>query len=163
MNRANELIQNYGMRQHPEGGWFIEGYTAPYMYQSDREACGSIYFLLSETDISHFHVIDCDEIWYYHEGCGMLITMIDPNGKVNVVKLGMDIANDEKAMVVIPKGVIFAAENLDNTSYTFVSCVTTPQFRYTGFRLVKESEVTCDISKMHHLFMDDEQIDHMNF
>ena len=159
MNRDRELIEFYQMKQHPEGGWFSEEYTAPYLYQKNREACGSIYFLLSHTDISHFHVIDCDEIWYFHEGCGMKITMINEKGEISSQDLGMDINNGEKAMVIIPKGVMFAAENLDSNGYTFVSCVTTPQFRYTGFRLVKESEVTCDTTNIRHLFMEDYQID----
>lgn len=44
-------------------------------------------------------------------------------------------------MARIPKGAIFSADNLAADGYTFVSCVTTPKFRYEGFRLVPESEV----------------------
>ncbi len=159
MNRSKELIESYALQAHPEGGYFSEVYTAPFMYSDTRETGGSIYFLLDQSDISHFHVIDCDEIWYYHEGCGMRITMIDSNGKVIYADLGMHLERNESAMVVIPKGVIFAAENLEKDGYTFVSCATTPQFQYQGFRLVKESEVTCDIKDIQYLFMSDEQID----
>ncbi len=159
MNRSKELIESYALQAHPEGGYFSEVYTAPFMYSDTRETGGSIYFLLDQSDISHFHVIDCDEIWYYHEGCGMRITMIDSNGKVIYADLGMHLERNESAMVVIPKGVIFAAENLEKDGYTFVSCATTPQFQYQGFRLVKESEVTCDTKDIQYLFMSDEQID----
>ncbi|MCI7724835.1 MAG: cupin domain-containing protein, partial [Erysipelotrichaceae bacterium] len=85
------------------------------------------------------------------------ITMIDEKGNITSKDLGM--GEEEEAMVVIPKGVMFAAENLSQDSYTFVSCATTPQFQYSGFRLVKESEASCDTSNIHHLFMDDAQID----
>ena len=44
-------------------------------------------------------------------------------------------------MVLMPKGCIFAAENLDPEGYTFVSCATTPQFEYAGFRLVHKDEI----------------------
>ena len=135
MNRIEQLIEKYHLHPHPEGGHFAEVYTAPYLYQENRECAGSIYFMLVKNDISHFHVIDCDEIWYFHEGCGMKITMIDEDGNVTSQDLGMK--DSEEAMVVIPKGVMFAAENLSQDSYTFVSCVTTPQFQYSGFRLVK--------------------------
>ncbi|WP_081677499.1 cupin domain-containing protein [Butyrivibrio sp. WCD3002] len=37
--------------------------------KEDRPLAGSIYFLLTEDEISHFHQIDCEEIWYHHEGC----------------------------------------------------------------------------------------------
>lgn len=159
MERSKELIERYTLQAHPEGGYFNEVYTAPFMFSDTRETGGSIYFLLDKNDISHFHVIDCDEIWYYHEGCGMRITMIDQDGKVSYADLGMNIEKKEMAMVVIPKGVIFAAENLDKDEYTFVSCATTPQFQYQGFRLVKESEVACDTKDMKYLFMSDEEID----
>ena len=44
-------------------------------------------------------------------------------------------------MVAIPKGSIFAAENLDPEGFTFVSCATAPKFRYEGFRLVYRDEI----------------------
>ncbi len=159
MERSKELIERYALLAHPEGGYFNEVYTAPFMFTDTRETGGSIYFLLDKNDISHFHVIDCDEIWYYHEGCGMRITMIDQDGKVSHCDLGMHLEKNEVAMAVIPKGVIFAAENLDKDGYTFVSCATTPQFQYQGFRLVKEAEVSCDTTDMKYLFMSDEEID----
>lgn len=159
MKRSEELIEKYELEGHPEGGYFKEVYTAPYMYEESRETGGSIYFMLGENDISHMHVIDCDEIWYFHEGCGMKITLIDEKGNITSEKLGMNFDENEKAMVVIPKGVMFAAENLDKTSYTFVSCATTPQFQYQGFKLVPEDELTIDTSNISYLFMKKEDIE----
>lgn len=159
MKRSEELIQKYALEAHPEGGYFKEVYTAPYIYEDSRETSGSIYFMLEENDISHMHVIDCDEIWYFHEGCGMKITMVDSKGNIISEKLGMNFDEDEKAMVVIPKGVLFGAENLDKSSYTFVSCVTTPQFQYQGFRLISIDEMKIDTSKISYLFMKKEDIE----
>ena len=100
----------------------------------------SIYFLLDKGDISHFHKIDCEEIWYFHEGCGMKVTMLTENGKEEFL-LGNDIENGHHAMVLIPKWAIFAAENLKDDGFTFVSCATTPNFTYEGFRLVEKQEI----------------------
>lgn len=158
MKRSEELTKQYELEAHPEGGYFKEVYAASYMYEENRETAGSIYFLLSENDISHMHVIDCDEVWYYHEGCGMRITVIDNEGNITHEDLGMDFNHQQKAMVVIPKGVMFAAENLDKSSYTFVSCATTPQFQYQGFRLVSEDEMTIDTKDISYLFMSKEDI-----
>ena len=44
-------------------------------------------------------------------------------------------------MVLIPKGAIFGAENLEADGCTFVSCATTPNFTYEGFRLVEKQEI----------------------
>lgn len=159
MKRSEELIRHYDLQAHPEGGWFSEVYTAPYLYTDTRETGGSIYFLLNEGDISHFHVIDCDEVWYIHEGCGMRIYMIDKENHLSYEDLGMDITKGQKAMVVIPKGIIFAAENIDKNGYSFVSCATTPQFQYQGFKLVNEEEVKIDTEDIHRLFMTKKEIE----
>ena len=85
-SRSDILKQQYNLQQHPEGGWFAEVYTAPFEIEG-RPLAGSIYFLLDKDEISHFHQIDCDEIWYYHEGCGMKVTILGPNGKEEILKL----------------------------------------------------------------------------
>ena len=138
-SRSDILKQQYNLQQHPEGGWFAEVYTAPFEIEG-RPLAGSIYFLLDKDEISHFHQIDCDEIWYYHEGCGMKVTILGPNGKEEIF-LGNEVEKGQRAMVVIPKGVIFGAENLSNEGFTFVSCATTPNFTYEGFRLVYKDEI----------------------
>ena len=137
MKRADELKEKYNLENHPEGGWFSEIYTAPFASDS-RALMGSIYFLLVGDEISHFHQIDCDEIWYHHEGCSLKITMIN-EGKLSEQILGSE--EGQNAMVVIPKGAIFAAENLDKSEYCFMSCATTPKFTYDGFRLVDAQEI----------------------
>ena len=137
MDRAAKLKEKYKLEKHPEGGWFSEIYTSPFEHGL-RAFMGSIYFLLEGGDISHFHQIDCDEIWYHHEGCGLKITVL-VDGKKSEELLGP--GEDQNAMVVIPKGAIFASEPLDKDSYAFVSCATTPKFTYDGFRLVNQGEL----------------------
>ena len=62
-------------------------------------------------------------------------------GRKETYLLGPDCEQGQRAMVRIPKDAIFSAENLAADGYTFVSCVTTPKFRYEGFRLVPDSEI----------------------
>ena len=137
-NRIEELKKHYKLIKHVEGGSFSEVYTAPFE-KDGRALAGSIYFLLEKDEISHLHEIDCDEIWYYHEGVGMKITALY-NNEVFEYLLGKDIDKGENVMVVIPAGSIFGAENLKE-GYTFVSCATTPGFTYEGFRLVSKDEI----------------------
>ena len=137
--RTAYLKEFYDLKAHVEGGSFSEVYTAPFEKEG-RPLAGSIFFLLDAGEISHFHEIDCDEIWYYHEGCGMRITLLSDNG-VERYLLGGNPQNGERAMVVIPKGRVFAAENLREDGYTFVSCVTVPKFEYAGFRLLRRDEI----------------------
>ena len=78
--RVEKLKKSYGLEAHPEGGWFSESYTSTEKKEG-RPLAGSIYFLLTEDELSHFHQIDCEEIWYHHEGCAVKITVIT-DGKV---------------------------------------------------------------------------------
>ena len=144
--RSEDLKEKYHLEKHPEGGWFSEVYTAPFEAEG-RALAGSIYFLLDKDDISHFHRIDCDEVWYYHEGCGIKVTMIY-EGKMSELLLGSGLSPEEHMMVILPKGSIFAAENLDKKGYTFMSCMTAPKFSYEGFELLSKDQVLLEYPKL---------------
>lgn len=151
MKRAEQLIETYRLVRHPEGGWFAEVYTSPFAPEG-RASMGSIYFLLEGEDISHFHQIDCEELWYFHEGCPLKITWI-MNGTVRETILGT--GEGQAPMAVMPGGAVFAAENLDPDSFCFLSCATTPMFSYEGFRLVDRAElrdlVPSEYERLKHL------------
>ena len=140
MDRTEQLINTYALAPHAEGGWFRESYTAP-VEDGARSIAGSIYFLLCGEEVSHLHRIDCEEVWYYHEGGGLKITMIGPAGDVSCVLLGPDATRGQRHMAVVPAGTVFGSENIDKGSYTFVSCMTAPKFRYEGFSLVERAEL----------------------
>ena len=137
--RVEDLKNFYSLEEHVEGGYFSEVYTSPFA-QNNRATAGSIYFMLVKNDISHFHKIDCDEIWYYQEGGGLKITLID-KGEVKEILLGKDTKKNQKLMAIIPADTIFAAENIDKKNFTFVSCVTTPKFKYEYFQLITKDEL----------------------
>lgn len=142
MEPIQEWIETYRLTPHPEGGMFSESYTAPDAAEG-RSLAGSIYFLLRGDELSHLHQIDCEEVWYYHAGGGLVITMIDPaTGGVDRALLGPDAAAGQRFMVVVPKGRLFASENLDKSRATLVSCMTAPHFDYAGFRLISREELS---------------------
>lgn len=140
--RSETLIEAYGMEKHVEGGSFTEVYTSA-EEKDGRALAGSIYFLLGEGETSCFHEIDCEEIWYYHEGCGMRITAL-ADGERREYLLGGNVQAGERASVVIPRGCLFAAENLESDGFTFVSCITVPKFAHAGYRLIDKSEIKRD-------------------
>lgn len=141
MTRADQLKRAYSLAPHPEGGSFSECYTAPFRDAAGRPLMGSIYFLLERDEISHLHVIDCDELWYFHEGCGLAVTAIYKDGAVERLLLGGDETAGQRAMCLLPAETVFAAENVDPNGYSFVSCATTPKFTYDAFRLIAKEEL----------------------
>ena len=143
--RVREIITRFCLEPHPEGGAFSEVYTAPFSMKDaagkTRPCAGSIFFLLQGRDISRFHRIDCDEIWLYHEGCGLRLFSITPEGEAREELLGADFSAGQRPMRVIPAGTVFAAENLDPRGYTFISCVTAPRFTYEGVELLDRARL----------------------
>lgn len=67
MNK-DQLIKKLRMQPHPEGGYYYETYRSNEVNGDGRVLYTSIYFLLETGNISHFHRIDSDELWYYQEG-----------------------------------------------------------------------------------------------
>ncbi len=140
-----KLKEGYHLEKHLEGGWFSEIYTSSITSNDGRPIAGSIYLLLIADEISHFHKIDCDEIWYYHAGCGVRIITLDKTGKKENL-LGINPKNNEHPSVIVPKGTIFAAENIDKKSYSFVSCATFPKFKNEGLCMICRAELRKDFS-----------------
>ena len=138
--REDILKAEYRLEKHDEGGFFSEVYTSE-AGMNGRALAGSIYYLLGAGESSRFHQIDCDEIWFYHEGCGMMITVLNPDGGKEQYLLGKNTEKGERAMVTVKKGSIFAARNLDENGYTFVSCMTVPKFSLDGSRIFSEDEL----------------------
>lgn len=135
VSAADELIARLKLEPHPEGGHFRRVYTAPFLQETGRAFAGSIYFLLRGEAISHFHCIDCDELWYFHRGCGARIFCIDGAGQLRTLLLGPEAEHGQAPMVLIPAGTVFASENLDKAGFTLMSCATVPQFAYERFTL----------------------------
>lgn len=106
MMTANDWIDRLELISHPEGGYFKETMRGD---GKGRASFSSIYFLLTQRDISHFHRIDADEVWYYHAGQTLKIHMITPKGEYHTVKLGRDIDCGECLQYCVPKGTIFAS------------------------------------------------------
>ena len=140
MEPVQRWIEAYHMEPHPEGGWFSESYTAPET-TAGRSLAGSIYFLLRGDEISHLHQIDCEEVWYYHAGGGLQVTIVSSVGEVTRALLGPDLDAGQRFMVTVPKGALFASENIDKSRATLVSCMTTPRFDYAGFRMIPRAEL----------------------
>ena len=73
---ASFWIQSLDLESHPEGGYYKETIRPEGIKKDERASFSSILFLLKADDISHFHRIDADEVWYYHAGVSLEIHML---------------------------------------------------------------------------------------
>lgn len=137
---ADYWIKQLDLTPHPEGGYYKET-----IRETTNEAqCApfsSIYFLLNTGDISHFHRIDADEVWYYHAGESLTIHMITPQGNYQSVQLGASIENGDVLQNLVPKGTIFASSLTDREGYSLVGCMCQPAFDFNHFELFTQDEL----------------------
>ena len=129
---ADELIRSLGLQPHPEGGWYAETWRAP-VDEGRRAASTGIYFLLQEGERSHWHRVDADELWLYHDGEPLRLSISAGDAHVEHRVLGRDVQAGQLPQLVVPAGQWQAAEPLGG--WTLVSCVVAPGFRFDGFEL----------------------------
>ena len=137
MEESKKIIEKYKLIPHGDGAYFIEPYSSS-SSSNERAFAASIYFLLDQNDITPFHKLDCDDIWFYHQGVGMNVYFVEKDNTVSVRQLG--IGEGQNPMVIVPKNTIFGAENIDPKGYTFISCINVPRFMPQGYELITKKK-----------------------
>ena len=127
---ADEIIAKLNLAPHPEGGWFRETWAA----DNPGRATGTcIYFLLKSSERSHWHRVDAAEIWLYHAGAPLVLSLAaDASGPAQDHLLSPDLTQGEP-QVIVPKGYWQAAKTTGD--WTLVSCTVSPGFQFEGFEL----------------------------
>jgi predicted cupin superfamily sugar epimerase len=126
---AGAIIAKLGLQPHPEGGWYRQTWAGPEV--QGRAVGTAILFLLKAGERSHWHRVDADEIWLWHAGAPLVLSM----GEVvsEDYRLGPDVLAGEAVQVVVPAGWWQAARSTGD--WTLVSCTVSPGFRFEGFEL----------------------------
>jgi predicted cupin superfamily sugar epimerase len=146
LTSKQEYIEHLNLETHPEGGWFKETYHSDEKYYAsesngERYYYTSIMFLIDNDNPSHFHRLNHDELWFYHDGQNMFVHCIYPNGEYKAIKLGNDINKGELPQFMVPKGTIFASSVDGKDDFALVSCVVSPGFDYADFELMHKSDL----------------------
>ncbi|WP_411352932.1 cupin domain-containing protein [Leisingera aquaemixtae] len=127
---ADQIIEHLGLQQHPEGGWYKETWRAQ---NEGRPAGTCIYFLLKAGEASHWHRVDAAEIWLYHAGAPLVLSLAATDeGPAQDHLLTPDLAKGAPQLIV-PEGHWQAARSTGD--YTLVSCTVSPGFQFEGFEL----------------------------
>ncbi|MGB0411719.1 MAG: cupin domain-containing protein [Pikeienuella sp.] len=135
MTTARDLIDMLNLAPHPEGGWFRETWRAG--TDSGERATGTaIYYLLEGDQFSHWHRVDAAEIWLWHAGAPLALT-VSPDGHDAETKiLGTAFDQGQRPQIVIPPHHWQTAASLGR--YTLVSCTVSPGFTFDGFEMAPE-------------------------
>ena len=130
---ADQLIHALCLEPHPEGGRFREVFRDPAQGRT-RGSLTSIYYLLRQGERSHWHrVKDAVEIWYFHAGAPLILSLSGDGVRMSRHRLGLDVALGERPQAMVPAGCWQAAESLG--PWTLVGCAVAPAFSFAGFEM----------------------------
>ena len=138
-NYIQQLIKKFNLLPHPEGGWYAETYRSETSI-NDRSLLTSIYFLLTSDNVSRFHRIKSDELWYFHQGSAVTVHTLDENGHT-AHQLGNNIENGEQPYLLVKANTIFGSSLDTPESYALVSCAVAPGFDFRDFELFTNEEL----------------------
>ncbi len=129
---ADEIIEKLQLQPHPEGGFYRQTWIAD-APDGERPAGTAIYFLLRDGGASHWHKVDASEIWLWHAGAPLILSVSETDeGPATDMTLSGDLS------IGLPQGVVpkdwwQAARTTGD--WTLVSCTVSPAFQFAGFEL----------------------------
>ena len=131
---AQDIIERLGLEPHPEGGFYRQTWQA----ENEGRAVGTcIYFLLKDGGHSHWHKVDATEIWLFHAGAPLVLSLsATDEGPATDHLLSPNLSMGEPQLIV-PSGHWQAARTTGD--YTLVSCTVSPGFEFSGFTLAAPS------------------------
>ncbi|MFM2438736.1 MAG: hypothetical protein RLZ55_1561 [Actinomycetota bacterium] len=132
------LVAENDLAPHPEGGYYRRIFTS--VQQVTRAADGAVrpgltfvMYLLPAGDVSRWHRLRSDEAWFLHDGDGLELLVLAPDGQVQrtVLDAGCPHAG-------VPAGHWQAARPLG--AYALVSCAVGPGFDFADFELLADAD-----------------------
>ncbi|MCR9067474.1 MAG: cupin domain-containing protein [Rhodobacteraceae bacterium] len=128
---ADEIIARLGLVPHPEGGHYRQTWIDS--DSTGRPSGTCIYFLLKAGEASHWHRVDATEIWLFHAGAPLVLSIAaDDAGPATDHMLTPDLT-EGAPQIIVPRDHWQAARSTGD--YTLVSCTVSPGFRFDGFIL----------------------------
>lgn len=150
MNKIQELITQYKLQPHPEGGWYAQTYKSreiipahalPSRFGGDRAFSTAIYFLLEQGNFSAFHRIKSDECWHFYSGDPLEIFILQPNRGPDLIVMGNDGSRGQLFQYVVPAQCWFASRPAMGSRFCFVGCTVAPGFDFADFELANAKEL----------------------
>ena len=129
------MIAELALRPHPEGGHYRETFRDS-AGRDGRAHSTAILYLLKTGEVSRWHRVDAAEVWHWHAGAPLRLSLRDAAGQRQDLLLGGDVMSGQAPQLVVPAGRWQAARSLGD--WTLVGCTVAPGFRFEGFELSPE-------------------------
>lgn len=136
---AAAVVARLGLKPHPEGGHYREIFR----HKPNRGGRGlvtSIYYLLARGETSSWHrLTDAVEIWHWHAGGPLELSVAAPNALAQIVRLGPGVLSGEEPQAVVPIGHWQSARPLGD--WALMGCTVAPAFEFEKFELAPKGFV----------------------
>ena len=130
---AAQVIAALDLKPHPEGGHFRETFRDDATIDGERSASTAIYFLLEDGQTSRWHTVDAAELWMWHAGAPLELSLAPPGGEARIHMLGFDPGRAILPQAIVPAHWWQQARSLG--AWSLVTCTVAPGFRFEGFRM----------------------------
>ena len=129
---ADQIIARLNLTPHPEGGHYRQTWIA----DNDGRPTGTcIYFLLKSGEASHWHRVDATEIWLYHSGAPLVLSIAEKQTGPAIDHLLTPDLTEGEPQLIVPEHHWQAARSTGD--FTLVSCTVSPGFDFAGFTLAE--------------------------
>ena len=130
---AGDIIRLLDLQPHPEGGHFRETFRDPRTDADGRSASTAIYFLLKAGEVSRWHRIDAAEVWHWHAGAPLELSIAENDRIIAKLTLGSGLGDGQRPQAVVPARHWQSARGLGG--WTLVGCTVAPGFEFSRFEL----------------------------
>lgn len=141
------VIKMLKLEPHLEGGYFRRTFQADHRDKLDlpigeRFCLTSIFYMLTaEANIGRWHCNCSDIIHYFHMGAPINYFMLHPDGSLQTVTLGPDLAKGQQLQLIV-KGGVWKASHLPAGGYGLISEAVAPGFDYNDMTLAKQAQLS---------------------
>ena len=134
---VDQLIREWQLTPHPEGGWFKELHRSALSVQrhdgQQRPAITTILYLLDAGSISRWHAVHhADEVWTHLQGSPLSLWTLQPEGGV----AEQTVLSLHQPVHTVPAGHWMAARA--EGQYSLVSCCVGPGFDFGDFEMLRD-------------------------
>lgn len=148
---ASRLVAELGLQEHPEGGYFRETFRASEKVMTARgvrDAASGILFLATRQRPSRLHRCAADELWLFHGGAPLELTILLSNGSAESAVLAavdqLSAGEHFSPQVIVPAGAWQAARPVAaaaDVDWSLTSCVVVPGFDFADFEMGEREDL----------------------
>jgi predicted cupin superfamily sugar epimerase len=80
-------------------------------------------------------------MWHYYYGSALKMYLLNNISGLVEIELGVNLEAKQQPQMIIPKDTWFAAEVLNEDSYSFCGCTLWPSFSYADFELAEQHKL----------------------